>query len=71
MGMKRPLLLLIGWLALPSSLLAQPTIARLEVFPPERILHAPNRTQQLAVIAHFTDGSKRDVTHLTRFTTTV
>jgi len=42
-------------------------VARLDVFPAERILHAPNHTQQLAVIAHFADGSQRDVTRLTAF----
>ncbi|MSQ95621.1 MAG: DUF1549 domain-containing protein [Gemmataceae bacterium] len=40
---------------------------RLEIFPAERTLHAPHKTQQLAVIAHFADGTKRDVTRLTVF----
>ncbi len=44
-------------------------VTRLEVFPAERILHMPHRTQQLAVIAHFADGSQRDVTRLTVFDT--
>jgi len=43
------------------------TVARLEVYPSERTLYAPNRSQQLAVIAHFDDGTQRDVTRLTAF----
>jgi hypothetical protein len=55
-------------LAAPHAADAHP-VARLEIFPGDRVLHAPANTQQLAVIAHFNDGSKRDVTHLTLFTT--
>src|SRR5207244_7311279 len=32
-----------------------------------RVLHAPGRRQQLAVLAHFSNGSVRDVTRLTVF----
>jgi hypothetical protein len=54
-------------LLLPTQVLAQSAVVRLEIFPADRILHAP---QQLAVIAHFADGSKRDVTRWTQFTST-
>jgi hypothetical protein len=47
-----------------------PTLAPLkgiEVLPGGRVLHSPARWQQLAVIAHFADGSSCDVTRLTVF----
>ncbi|MBI3821830.1 MAG: DUF1549 domain-containing protein, partial [Planctomycetes bacterium] len=66
--MRRCILFLAVWLALPGWAAAQPsTLARLEVFPASRVLHAPHATQQLAVIAHFTNGVKQDVTRLTTF----
>jgi hypothetical protein len=38
-----------------------------EVLPGARVLREPARWQQLAVIAHFADGTARDVTRLTVF----
>jgi hypothetical protein len=43
-----------------------PVVARIEVFPPERILGRDSK-QQLLCIAHYTDGSTRDVTSMTQF----
>ena len=40
----------------------EPTIERLEVYPGEAWLPTPKSTQRLVVTAHFSDGSKRDVT---------
>ena len=40
---------------------------KIEVLPGSRVLNAPARWQQLAVMAHFADGSVRDVTRLTVF----
>ncbi|MDP7274264.1 MAG: DUF1553 domain-containing protein [Planctomycetaceae bacterium] len=37
---------------------------RTEVFPRDRFLKSPAVSQQLKVVAHFSDGSSRDVTHL-------
>jgi hypothetical protein len=68
--MTRWLLILSVSLMLPGRLCAQPAVDRLEIFPTERTLHAPGRTQQLAVRAHYADGSQRDVTRLTLFTST-
>jgi hypothetical protein len=42
-------------------------VARLEILPGTRVLRAPANGQQLAVIAHFADGSAQDVTRLTVF----
>ncbi len=59
---------LFGLLVLPVTLCAAPpTVTRLEIFPSNRVIHAPGDTQQLAVTAHFSDGSQRDVTRLTVF----
>ena len=44
-----------------------PAVSSIEIRPGPRIITAPARQQQLAVIAHFADGSDRDVTRLTAF----
>jgi hypothetical protein len=41
-----------------------PKLARLEVTPREQVLIEPQENVQLRVIAHFTDGSTRDMTSL-------
>jgi hypothetical protein len=48
----------------PSDL---PTLAGIEILPGSRLLNEPARWQQLAVVARFSDGSSRDVTRLTVF----
>ncbi|HXG09532.1 MAG TPA: DUF1549 and DUF1553 domain-containing protein [Gemmataceae bacterium] len=44
-----------------------PALKTITVLPGPRVLKEPARWQQLAVLAHFTDGSVRDVTRLTVF----
>jgi len=44
-----------------------PALQKIEVLPRNRVQKAPPRWQQLAVVAHFDDGSVRDVTRLTAF----
>jgi uncharacterized protein DUF1549/uncharacterized protein DUF1553 len=44
-----------------------PHCVRVEVYPRERVLHRPAHTQQLLALAHFSDGSVRDVTLLASF----
>jgi hypothetical protein len=58
-----------GWIAqgLPDDPKDLPAIKKIEVLPGMRILKAPARWQQLAVLAHFADGAVRDVTRLTVF----
>jgi hypothetical protein len=46
-----------------------PRLTKLEVFPADRTLEEPAARQQLRVVAHFSDDSLRDVTHLARFST--
>ncbi len=40
---------------------------RIEVFPKQRVLVEPAREQQYLVLAHFSDGSVRDVTEVAQF----
>lgn len=44
-----------------------PTCVKLEVYPRQRILMRPAHTQQVLALAHFSDGSVRDVTSLAVF----
>lgn len=44
---------------------SDPRIERLEVYPDEFVLPAVGDSQQLKVLAYFTDGSMEDVTHKT------
>ncbi len=44
-----------------------PDLLSIEVFPGNRVLQHPSSVQQLAVVAQFADGSSRDVTRLTVF----
>ena len=43
-----------------------PTVERIEVFPKERLM-GRDATQQIIVVAHYTDGSTKDVTRTTQF----
>ncbi len=45
-----------------------PQVKSVDVLPGSRVLNEPSRYQQLSVIAKFSDGSSRDVTRLTVFT---
>jgi hypothetical protein len=57
------------WLkqGLPDDAAAPPALVKLEIAPGPRVRVAPARWQQLAALAHFADGSVRDVTRLTVF----
>lgn len=58
------------WLAegLQDDPAGLPKLKKVEVLPGARVLNQPSRWQQLAVLGHFEDGSVRDVTRLTVFT---
>lgn len=45
-----------------------PQVKKVDVLPGSRVLNEPSKFQQLSVIAQFADGSKKDVTRLTVFT---
>jgi hypothetical protein len=55
--------LLVRWISqgMPYGNTSDPTVARIEVYPAERIMRA-SAEQQLAVTAVYTDGSTHDVT---------
>jgi hypothetical protein len=57
------------WLAegLKDDAANRPTVTGIRILPGSRVLNAPARWQQLAVIAQFSDGTTRDVTRLTVF----
>ena len=44
-----------------------PTCVKVDVYPRSRVIHRPAHTQQLVVLAHFSDGTIRDVTRLAAF----
>jgi hypothetical protein len=44
-----------------------PTCVKVDVYPRQRVLHRPAHTQQLLVLAHFSDGSVRDVTSMAAY----
>jgi len=52
---------------MPDDAPAKPTLKRLEVLPGARVFTAPAKWQQLSALGHFTDGTVRDVTRLTVF----
>jgi hypothetical protein len=56
------------WIAqgMPYGNPDDPTVARIEVFPKERVLE-PGSDQQLTVFAHYTDGTVEDVTRAALF----
>jgi len=58
------------WIAqgLPDDPRDQPAVKKTEVLPGMRVLKAPARWQQLAVVSHLADGTTHDVTRLTVFT---
>ncbi|MHB1424293.1 MAG: DUF1549 domain-containing protein [Gemmataceae bacterium] len=64
-----PVQSLRDWLAegLRDDAPATPGPKSIDILPGSRVLLAPARRQQLAVLVHFTDGSVRDATRLTVF----
>lgn len=55
--------LLVRWIAqgMPFGSTNDPTVARIEVLPPERTMKL-GAEQQIKVVAHYSDGSREDVT---------
>jgi hypothetical protein len=64
-----PVQALRDWLAegLRDDSPSTPTLKSIDILPGSRVQYAPSRRQQLAVLAHFSDGIVRDVTRLTVF----
>ncbi|RMG35260.1 MAG: DUF1549 domain-containing protein [Planctomycetota bacterium] len=51
----------------PNDQGAVPTVDKVELFPPEAVLNGRGATQRLNVLAHYSDGTTRDVTSLAYF----
>ncbi len=56
---------IVRWISEGSSFgdAAAAQVVKLDVTPPEMFVKKPGPTQQLNVVAHYADGSTRDVTH--------
>ena len=63
--------ILSGWIAqgTPPPASDDPRIVNIELVP-EHVILKPGDDQQLLVLAHFSDGSAREVTHFAKFTAT-
>ena len=64
-----PLETIRGWLGegLRQDRSDLPSLKKVEVLPGQRVQTSPARYQQLVVLGHFADGTVRDVTRLTAF----
>jgi hypothetical protein len=64
-----PAMAIREWLAegLQDDPATMPTVKSIQILPGSRVLNDPSRWQQLSVMAQFSDGSMRDVTRLTVF----
>lgn len=60
---------LLDWIrqGMPWEIPGEPTVERIAVSPPEA-RYGKGQTQSVTVAAHFTDGSTRDITGLSEFT---
>jgi hypothetical protein len=66
---SRAYALIRQWIAEGCQYTKGPSVTRLEVFPDQPLLEKPDETQRQIVIAHFSDGSSRDVTRDANFET--
>ena len=62
---------LLTWLKAnaPIDAVAPPTCTKVELFPSQAVLEGEGATQRLVAVAHYSDGTTRDVTSLAAFTT--
>ncbi len=62
---SEPYSIIRSWIAngTPRYSADAPTVTSLTMFPDQKVM-SPNEQQQLSVTAHYSDGSKRDVTRL-------
>ncbi|MCA9126000.1 MAG: DUF1549 domain-containing protein [Planctomycetales bacterium] len=60
--------LLQRWIVggMPYGDASDPTVTDIEVFPKQRRL-AASSTQQISVVAHYSDGSREDITHTAQY----
>ena len=62
---------LLTWLKAnaPIDAVAPPNCTKVELFPSQVVLEGEGATQRLVAVAHYSDGTTRDVTSLAAFTT--
>ncbi len=53
----------------PLDATTPPTCTKVELFPAQAVLEGEGATQRLVAVAHYSDGTTRDVTSLAAFTT--
>jgi hypothetical protein len=60
---------LVGWITAgcPADPATIPTCTALEIYPKQAVLDGEGATQQVTVVAHYSDGTDRDVTSLALF----
>lgn len=46
-----------------------PSVAKLEIYPPQAVIEGSGSTQRFIAVAHYSDGTTRDVTNLSAFMT--
>ena len=62
---------ILEWLqaGTPADPTPPPHVAKLEVFPPQSVIEGAGSKQRFIAVAHYTDGTTRDVTNLSAFMT--
>ena len=62
---------ILEWLkaGAPSDPTPPPNVAKLEVFPPQSVIEGEGSKQKFMAVAHYSDGTTRDVTNLSAFMT--
>ena len=62
---------LLTWLqaGAPNDATTPPTCTKVEIFPPQAVLEGEGAKQRMVAVAHYSDGTMRDVTNLAAFTT--
>jgi hypothetical protein len=62
---------MLSWLqaGAPNDPAAPPTCTKVELFPPQAVLEGEGAKQRMVAVAHYSDGTMRDVSNLAAFTT--
>ncbi len=62
---------MLSWLqaGAPNDASTPPTCTKVELFPPQAVLEGEGARQRMVAVAHYSDGTMRDVSNLAAFTT--
>lgn len=62
---------MLAWLqaGAPNDATTPPTCTKVELFPPQAVLEGEGAKQRMVAVAHYSDGTMRDVSNLAAFTT--